>query len=106
MTLPQVPSGRVRTKAAYSLNEIIGDGKTPFACIDHRDIGRYAARIIADPRTLNKTVFCYGDVLNSNQIWSVLEKSSGEVPMKAIVSHRYEPHLTNDLSFLIHWWLR
>lgn len=86
LALPQVPSGKIQTKKEISLNEIIGDGKTPFALIDKRDIGKFVARIIADPRTLNKMVFCYNEISTSIQIWDLLEKLCRETIPRVYVS--------------------
>lgn len=76
-------------------DEIIGDGTTPSAITDLRDIGRYVARIIADPRTVNKMVFAYNTVMTPHEIYSMLEKLSGEkierkyvgVPVPAVPCH-------------------
>lgn len=35
---------------------LIGDGNKKSACIDVGDVGRFVARIVADPRTLNHYV--------------------------------------------------
>lgn len=43
-----------------------------------RDIGRYVARIILDPRTLNKMTFTCNEVLTQNEIYDVLERLIGE----------------------------
>lgn len=59
-------------------NEIVGDGNTPTAVTDLRDIGRYMARIIVDDRTLNKMVFAYNIVTTQNQIYDLLEELSEE----------------------------
>jgi hypothetical protein len=48
------------------------------ALTDVQDVGRFVSRIIADPQTLNKYVFAYGEVLTQNQAWRLLEKASGE----------------------------
>lgn len=40
--------------APLQAEPIIGDGESPTAMIDKDDIGPYVARIIADPRTLNR----------------------------------------------------
>ncbi|KAK6210510.1 hypothetical protein LQW54_006118 [Pestalotiopsis sp. IQ-011] len=48
------------------------------ALIDNRDIGRFVAGIIADPRTKNKHVFCYGEVKYQSDIFDTLERTSGE----------------------------
>ncbi|KAG5794333.1 hypothetical protein H9Q69_006629 [Fusarium xylarioides] len=45
---------------------------------DLPDIGRWVARIIADPQTLNKMVFAYNTVLTMNQAYDLLEEASGE----------------------------
>lgn len=59
-------------------NEIVGDGTTPTAITDLRDVGRYMARIILDDRTLNKMVFAYNSVVTQNQIYDLLEEISDE----------------------------
>ena len=59
-------------------NVFVGDGNTPSAITDLRDIGRYVARIILDPRTLNKMVFAYNELLTQEQVFHLLEKLSGE----------------------------
>lgn len=58
---------------------ITGDGNTEIALVDMRDIGRFVARIIVDERTLNRMVFAYSEIWTQNQIWSLLEKESGEL---------------------------
>ncbi|GIK05307.1 hypothetical protein Aspvir_009413 [Aspergillus viridinutans] len=40
--------------------------------------GHYVARIIADPRTLNKKVHIYNEVYARNQVYDLLERLSGE----------------------------
>lgn len=55
-----------------------GDGAVPSAVTDSRDIGRYVAKIIADPRTLNKSVFAYSEVLTQREIFQIMEEASGE----------------------------
>lgn len=59
-------------------DEIIGDGNTPTALTDLRDIGRYMARIILDPRTLNKMVLAYNEVSTQNKIYDLMEEISEE----------------------------
>ncbi|EIM83074.1 NAD-P-binding protein [Stereum hirsutum FP-91666 SS1] len=46
-----------------------GDGNTKTACIDLGDIGRFVARIIADPRTLNHYVFAWGEELTQKELF-------------------------------------
>lgn len=76
-------------------DEIIGDGETPTAITDLRDIGRYVARVIADPRTLNKMVFAYNTVKTPNEIYSTLEELSGEKIERKYV---YGPSRTMQLN--------
>ncbi|OTA94710.1 hypothetical protein M434DRAFT_253549 [Hypoxylon sp. CO27-5] len=78
LSLPSLPSGRIRAKVEYSTTRIIGDGNLPWALTDNRDIGRYVAKIIADPRTLNKSVFIYSQVWTQNDVFNLLEKITGE----------------------------
>jgi hypothetical protein len=61
-----------------SNDELIGDGRTPSAFTDLRDIGKYVARIIVDPRTENKMVFAYNTVMTPAGIFDMVEKLSGE----------------------------
>lgn len=42
------------------------------------DIGRFVARIIIDPRTLNKRVFCHADEVTLNEVYEVANKVSEE----------------------------
>lgn len=78
LSLPELPSGRLQVQAQISNTEVIGDGTTPMALIDNRDIGKFVARVIADPRTKNKHVFCYGEVKCQNDVFDTLERISGE----------------------------
>ncbi|KAF5983702.1 isoflavone reductase P3 [Fusarium coicis] len=65
LMLPRLPSGRV-------------DYALPITLGDLQDIGRWVARIIVDPRTLNKMVFAYNTVLTMNQAYDLPEEASGE----------------------------
>ncbi|KAF4341684.1 isoflavone reductase P3 [Fusarium beomiforme] len=56
----------------------IGDGKTPTAVIDKDDIGPYVARIITDPRTLNRSVFAYGEVTTQSDVLAEVEAATGK----------------------------
>jgi hypothetical protein len=57
---------------------IFGDEKTRTAITDLRDVGKFVARIVTDERTVNKYVFCYGEVLPQQKIFSMLEEISEE----------------------------
>ena len=88
ISLPQLPSGRIKTKVSYAFNEMIGSGDVRFALTHTPDIGKYVARIIADPRTLNKMVFVYAEMWTQNRIFDVLEEKSGEKIVRKSVSCR------------------
>ncbi|KAI8283443.1 hypothetical protein K4K60_002694 [Colletotrichum sp. SAR11_57] len=70
LSIPRLPSGPL------PVNFIARDGNTPSTLTDVRDVGRVTARIVADPRTINKTVLVYGAVLSQNQIFDMLDKMS------------------------------
>ncbi|KAJ7463473.1 hypothetical protein B0H11DRAFT_2175167 [Mycena galericulata] len=79
ISFPILPSGRVDYASIFaSNNDIYGDGTMPTMLTDLRDIGRFVARIIRDPRTLNRFVFTYGDVLSQNELFALMEDVSGE----------------------------
>ncbi|KAJ4211705.1 hypothetical protein NW759_012307 [Fusarium solani] len=78
IALPRVPSGRLDKALAMPAEYIPGDGNTPSAMTDVKDIGRYVARIIADPQTLNRMVFAYTELHTTNQVYDIVEKQSGE----------------------------
>ncbi|KAJ7687139.1 isoflavone reductase family protein [Mycena rosella] len=56
LSFPTLPSGRVDYAAVVmnNKNEIPAEGTMPTILTDLRDIGPFVARIIKDPRTLNK----------------------------------------------------
>ncbi|RKK66508.1 hypothetical protein BFJ69_g15340 [Fusarium oxysporum] len=66
---------------------ITGDGNTPSGYIDLRDVGKWVARIITDPRTLNKKVFAFNIVLTTNQICDIIERVSGETIPRVYITH-------------------
>ncbi|GJJ05993.1 hypothetical protein Clacol_000180 [Clathrus columnatus] len=55
-----------------------GTGKVKVAFTPRIDIGRFVAHIIADPRTLNQTVFCYSDQLTLDEVYDIANRVSGE----------------------------
>lgn len=57
---------------------IVGDGNVPIAFTDVRAIGEYVVRIITDPRTMNRMVLVYNEVLSQNQLYSLVERISRE----------------------------
>ncbi|KAF9777023.1 hypothetical protein IL306_004709 [Fusarium sp. DS 682] len=82
-SLPAVPSGKLDAKLGVPDMIIGADGNVPYAATDLADIGKYVARIIADPRTLNKMVLAYGEVTTQNKVWGYVEELTGEkIPKK------------------------
>ncbi|KAH9890175.1 NAD(P)-binding protein [Xylariomycetidae sp. FL2044] len=90
-----VPSGRTDHAIIGPLNFFPGDGNTPIALTCVPDIGRYTAKIVADPRTLNQKVFAYTEVLTMNQIAALTEELSGE---KVIKNHRSEEEIVQGIA--------
>ncbi|KAH6620992.1 isoflavone reductase family protein [Chaetomium sp. MPI-SDFR-AT-0129] len=85
--VPQVPSGRSdHGHSIYIDHPIVGDGSQKFALTDMADIGSYVARIISDPRTLNRHVFAYTEILSMNEIWDSMARVSGETPLRDYVT--------------------
>lgn len=85
-SLPRLPSGRFDYAVQFSSNIIAGDGNTPSAMTDKRDIGKYIAEIIQDDRTVNKSVLAYSEVWSSNEIYDRVERISGEQPLRTYVT--------------------
>ncbi|KAG8165575.1 hypothetical protein KVR01_004127 [Diaporthe batatas] len=78
ISAPRVPSGRADSGLLVPVSYLVGDGSVPSALTDVKDIGRYVAKIIADPRTLNRMVFAHSEVLSQKQIFDKVEELSGE----------------------------
>lgn len=75
---PRVPSGRVDYGLMMPMAHLVGDGSVPSALTCLQDVGRYVAKIIADPRTLNRMVFVYNELWTQQQIVDKVEELSGE----------------------------
>ncbi len=87
LAVPPVPSGKLDAGIVWPFF-MTGTVDVPLALTDLTDVGRFAARIITDPRTLNKLVFAYDEVSTLNQIWDVVEKETGESISRKSVSVR------------------
>ena len=70
---------------------IPGDGTVPVAFTSVPDIGTYVAKIIADPRTINKKVLAYTEVLTMNQVSDIMDELSGEKSLRNYVSLQLFP---------------
>ncbi|KAE8356372.1 hypothetical protein BDV28DRAFT_165037 [Aspergillus coremiiformis] len=87
--IPRLPSGRTeyaRFPNPFGDNPVMGDGNVIIALADLRDAGRYIARIIVDPRTLNKMVYAYTETMTANQIFDQAERNSEESVERQYVS--------------------
>ncbi|RAH76290.1 NAD(P)-binding protein [Aspergillus japonicus CBS 114.51] len=85
LSLPPVPSGRLSYAIPVPSTIIHGDGTAPTILTELGDIGRFVARIVADPRTRNRAVYTCSAVLSENEIFGIVEDVSGET-----VSRGYE----------------
>lgn len=65
---------------------IVGYGDVKIGLTDNRDIGRFVARIIADERTLNQSVFAFGDLKTLTEAWTEVDDVFGTTVMKSHVS--------------------
>lgn len=87
IAIPRLPSGRIdASAAALPITTLINTGTQASALTDLRDIGRYVAAIVADPRTLNRYVLAYNEALTPNQVYERLERASGEKIPREYVS--------------------
>jgi hypothetical protein len=84
-----VPSGKFDYAQLISPNEICGTGDVGTLLTDKRDIGRFVARIIQDPRTLNRKVFTWSDEISQNEVLRLIEaKTSEKVDFKPVITAR------------------
>ncbi|KAJ1565234.1 hypothetical protein HK405_012858 [Cladochytrium tenue] len=85
LSLPKLPSGRT-DYALITGAGFAGDGTARSGLTDARDVGRWVARIVADPRTMNKAVFAYDEVRTQKEIWELVERIAEETPLQNQIS--------------------
>lgn len=88
--IPKVPSGKTDHAIAlpdFIQNLVPGDGEMKTYVVDNEDIGRFVARIIADPRTVNKRIMAAGASLSFNEMFDIAEELTGETPARKHVGH-------------------
>lgn len=73
-----MPSGRTDRFVQPYQDFVAGDGTVPVAVTELRDIGKYTAKIITDPRTINKKVLAYTEVISSSQFAELQRNLMGE----------------------------
>ena len=101
-SVPRLPSGKIDYVARSNSPVIAGDGNTPSAITDKRDIGKYVARIIQDERTLNKYVLAYSEIWTTNQIYDLMERLSGEkLPRTYMTEKQIRTNLQGAVDALI-----
>ncbi|KAK1988411.1 isoflavone reductase [Colletotrichum cereale] len=89
VSLPRLPSGKFDAIAPSFIEDwIAGDGTVLSGMTDLRDIGKYVARIIADPCTLNQKVFAYTELWSQNDVYDLIEKLSGEKLLRKYLSEK------------------
>ncbi|KAH9928022.1 NAD-P-binding protein [Epithele typhae] len=59
-------------------NTEFAGGATPLALTDLRNVGRWTARILADPRTLNRAVIVWEDERTQKDAFEIGERESGQ----------------------------
>ncbi|KAI5118180.1 hypothetical protein M0805_008421 [Coniferiporia weirii] len=73
-----------------STKTVFGTGDVKNAVTDRRDIGKFVARIISDPRTQNRYVFIWGEEVTQNEVFATAERISGK---KVDIAHKSEDDL-------------
>ncbi|KAK7699478.1 hypothetical protein SLS64_011616 [Diaporthe eres] len=87
ISVPTPPSRISKDQDGAVLQGQLGaDGNVPIALAEIGDIGRYVAKVIADPRTLNKRVFVYNEIYAQNEVYNLVERLSGEKIQKSYIS--------------------
>ena len=56
--------------------QFFGYGNVKSALTDNRDIGIFVERIISDPRTLNRYVFCWAEEWTQSELFDLADKLS------------------------------
>lgn len=77
-----------------------GTGDVKCATTDLRDIGKFVARIITDPRTLNRYVFCSTEEVTKKEVFALAEKVSGTMFSPETLSDEEVMRRKNETSNL------
>ncbi|KAF4420152.1 hypothetical protein F53441_14397 [Fusarium austroafricanum] len=114
ISLPRIPSSKLDEGLTFANNNIIAGGNQPSALTDVRDIGKYVATIISDPRTINKKVFAFSESKTQNEIHELVEKVTGEKPQRVDMSkEQIEEQISpfkkagesNDMRSVMEYWM-
>ncbi|KAI3546335.1 isoflavone reductase [Colletotrichum filicis] len=99
LSIPRLPSGRIDSATPLPVNFIAGDGSTLSALTDVRDVGRFTARIIADPRTINKMMpaeAMENAIAAESLTADAIEKSAFDNRMKILYEYWYSMGVRGD----------
>ncbi|KAK2608200.1 hypothetical protein N8I77_006824 [Diaporthe amygdali] len=86
--IPNILSGKTDHAIAlpdFIQNLVPGDGEMKTYVVDNEDVGNFVARIIADPRTINKRVMAAGASLSFNEMFGIAEELTGEKALRKYV---------------------
>ncbi|KAM0335678.1 hypothetical protein ACHAQA_000727 [Verticillium albo-atrum] len=97
LTLPLLPSKRNAYAHVGSPDLIAGDGTVKSGHSDLADVGRLLARVILDPRTLNKSVFGFGELASQTEVYDLFDRLSGETLIRTYID---EATLNTNLETL------
>jgi hypothetical protein len=78
LSIPRVPSGRLDYVIVLPANEIHAGGEAKNLLMNKCDIGAFVARIVKDPKTVNKKVICWAEELSQKDVVKMVEEKSGE----------------------------
>lgn len=114
--IPRIRSEKLNHAALYSTSFSVDQGLAPCATTHIDDVGRFVARIIGDPRTINRLVFAYGEITNQRDVVQLVERLSGEKAdiiavtseqvQKAVESHELELWPQVILEYAYNAWAR
>ncbi|KAJ0117466.1 isoflavone reductase [Diaporthe amygdali] len=79
-------------------NLVPGDGEMKTYVVDNEDVGNFVARIIADPRTINKRVMAAGASLSFNEMFGIAEELTGEKALRKYASADELKSMIDDIS--------
>jgi hypothetical protein len=88
LTLPH-PLGSPAGWITDISHEFFGPGNVKNAVTSLMDIGRFVARIIEDPRTINKYVFCWSEEVTLDKVYEIADRISGQKLSDAKVLVRF-----------------
>ncbi|GJC97530.1 isoflavone reductase family protein [Colletotrichum higginsianum] len=94
-TLPLLPSKRNAYAHVGTPNLIVGTGTVKSAHSDLADVGRLLARVILDSRTLNKSVFGFGELISQTEVYDIFDRLSGETIPRTYID---EETIVRDLD--------